>query len=470
MSSNPSFPQQGDVLRGYRIARLLQRKGPHFSLLAHHAEQSFPVLIRGYQLPSPPSRQVFAHIQKQAHLLYQRKHPSLLRPYRVDWTNATGLFWVMEWFGGVPLDQWVQQQARPTLPHIISIVRQLTDGVHELHAQGLYHGVLSPSSILLAQENNQYILKIADVGLSHCRQQLIATQYHPEFSFISPEQIHNAEHAGSKEGDVFAVAATLFYVLTGMSPFGPLHNFEALKQNRKNHRTFKLHQLLPSSELPESIDRVLACALHPDPKQRYPEVRILRQALEQSLHIPHHHEQATPMPPTPKGTPAFLSAFSPQHTPGQDTPHSYFDSRDELASSSDVDKTAVELKKISKPTTHTPASVASYSLEDEDDDATMLAPVNALLAPPPQHHVDRHGSTSGITPPARRSLPVVDQQTKDDDHGFFDGSFAEGEDATAFFTGLNFKHPPKPSKDDSSPELDQLLQQLTTIAIDEEDE
>lgn len=66
------------------------------------------------------------------------------------------------------LAQYIESASGPiSANNILSILRQVLEGLKEIHSTGLMHRDLKPSNILLNQKNGQIELVISDFG--QCR-------------------------------------------------------------------------------------------------------------------------------------------------------------------------------------------------------------------------------------------------------------------------------------------------------------
>lgn len=171
-------------------------------------------------------------------------HPNLVR--LID-LHATGERWffTMERIHGAPLhvllghDDGEPTEGSATLPHSIeggraeppgprdtdprppsrsdpslltSVVRQLTEGLSYLHANGVVHGDLKPSNVLLSSDGQ---VKILDFGLVRLMRE--AGGAHPGGTpgFMAPEL---PDTGPTEATDLYALGALLFTLLTGHRP------------------------------------------------------------------------------------------------------------------------------------------------------------------------------------------------------------------------------------------------------------
>jgi tetratricopeptide (TPR) repeat protein len=116
-----------------------------------------------------------------------------------------------------------------------SLGRVLMQAVAAIHAKGLVHGSIQPSNIKVSQG----VVKITDLGLGRFASQLSAEGYR------APEaQLDRA-------GDLFAVAAVLYHLLTGVHP-----------RSQPQGTGLPLPSTLATG-VPEAFDKLLIRCLHP---------------------------------------------------------------------------------------------------------------------------------------------------------------------------------------------------------------
>jgi serine/threonine protein kinase len=201
--------------------------------------------------------------QTTARTMARLNHPNLIGVYDSGIVDGM-LYFVMEFVPGKSLERSSQGQ-RVEFATAARLVEGIADGLSHAHAHGIIHGNLNPANILLNQKAEP---KIGNFGFSHPTEapadsgSLVASD-----SFTAPEVAAAHPHIDQRS-DIFSLGAILYQLLTG-TPHAP--------------------DAPPPSKLgkcPAGIDAIWSQATHPDPAQRYPDMRSFRVALTDLLKNP----------------------------------------------------------------------------------------------------------------------------------------------------------------------------------------
>jgi serine/threonine-protein kinase len=150
---------------------------------------------------------------REAKLAAQLAHPAIVPIY--DWDSSGDLSWyTMELAEEGSVASLVQRSGPRQLGEIATQVEQVMDGLIVAHANGILHRDLKPENILIDRYNRW---RITDFGIANVTGEDVAgTTGTP--AFAAPEQL-----LGEPQGpvaDYFALAAIVYFVLTGDAPFG----------------------------------------------------------------------------------------------------------------------------------------------------------------------------------------------------------------------------------------------------------
>jgi serine/threonine protein kinase len=206
-------------------------------------------------------------MQAEARLLGQltearRDRRHIVGIYDCD-EDAGRPFLVMEYVEGGSLGQRVRQFGPLCWQQAARYLADVGEALAEVHRRGLIHRDIKPDNILWDRHADEALL--ADFGITA---HTIAAQ-----GFISGTPGYMApelrDGVSSPATDVFALAATLYHLLTGRSPF-----FDGKSDSLESSFTRASQGLAspdPSLErVPRALDEALRQGLSPDPRHRAP--------------------------------------------------------------------------------------------------------------------------------------------------------------------------------------------------------
>lgn len=193
----------------------------------------------------------------------------------MDVRPTRGLFYiVMEFVNGEDLHQRWRRRAKAGRPigmaEAVALIDAATQAVAAAHRQGIVHRDLKPGNIMISADG---ALRVADLGIARggggdtgmtLERSIMGTP-----GYMAPELYRSATRA-SPASDVFALAVTLTYLLTGKSVLDPVcdsRDPRYVEQAEASARVFPdLTQLVAG--LPPELAELLRDATNPDPAQR----------------------------------------------------------------------------------------------------------------------------------------------------------------------------------------------------------
>jgi serine/threonine protein kinase len=150
---------------------------------------------------------------REAKLAAQLAHPAIVPIY--DWDSSGDLSWyTMELAEEGSVASLVARSGPRQAAEIASQVEQVLDGLNVAHANGILHRDLKPENILIDRYQRW---RITDFGIANVTGEDVGgTTGTP--AFAAPEQL-----LGEQQGpaaDYFALAAIVYFTMTGEPPFG----------------------------------------------------------------------------------------------------------------------------------------------------------------------------------------------------------------------------------------------------------
>jgi serine/threonine protein kinase len=172
---------------------------------------------------------------------------------------------VMEYIDGHDLLRHVKEHGPLPVDQAVALIGQIADALHTAHHQRLIHRDVKPENILLTRDGQA---KLADLGLIRDidnGNELTKTRTGlGTITYMAPEQFENAKWADARS-DVYGLAATLYYLLTGMPPFQGRGNLTVLGKKLRNDFDPPRRRL---PDLPIQVDQAICQALDGNPKHR----------------------------------------------------------------------------------------------------------------------------------------------------------------------------------------------------------
>ncbi len=262
----PVVLQPGSVLHErYRIERQLGKGGMGAVYLALDERLQLYVAIKENLNLNPESERQFL---REARLLASLHHPNL--PRVTDYFVLEGRqYLVMDYIEGEDLHSRAARQP-PTPAEVIRWADAIGDALAYLHTRQppIIHRDIKPSNLKLQPDGN---VVLVDFGIAKVSDQSVTTTgargLTPGFS--PPEQ-----YGGTRtdaRSDQYALAATLYCLLTGRAPADSIErmlNHEPLRPAR---------QYNPA--VPPHVEAALERALSLEQDQRFPDVRAFVAAL-----------------------------------------------------------------------------------------------------------------------------------------------------------------------------------------------
>jgi serine/threonine-protein kinase len=193
----------------------------------------------------------------------QCKHPAVV-PF-VDVGTAGGMHY-LAWplVEGQPLAELVTSQGHLQPGYAAQIALQAAEGLEVCHLQGLFHGLLKPSNILVNAEQQVYILDfgigtlLAETeGESLVDTMSTANSVTSGLDCASPESILDPTNL-TPAGDQYSLGCTLYFCLTGRFPFPDGSAAEKMMAHQFNQPT-PIHELNPNvpPALVEAVERLM---------------------------------------------------------------------------------------------------------------------------------------------------------------------------------------------------------------------
>jgi eukaryotic-like serine/threonine-protein kinase len=262
------------VVGGYRLLRQLGSGGMGE---VHEAEELASGRRVALKLISPFFTQApdaLERFRQEGRIASMISHPRCVFVHSVAEDQGRPYI-VMELMPGSTLKDMVDRDGPMPPTEAIAKIVDVMEGLQAAHRLEVIHRDVKPSNCFLEPDGR---VKVGDFGLakslvkdSHLTKTgaFLGTPH-----FASPEQVRG--DPADQQTDVYAVAATLYYLLTGKPPFWGTDSSATLARIVADPAP-SLRQLRP--DVSPALDQVVLRGLERDRKRRWPDLETFRQAL-----------------------------------------------------------------------------------------------------------------------------------------------------------------------------------------------
>ena len=208
-------------------------------------------------------------------LLARIRHPAVVRVHELGFTPDGEPWYTMEFVPGAAADRALPRGDWGT---ITATAARVAHGLEALHREGIAHGDLKPSNLLVvpgpAPGMPPAAVRLVDFGLAT----LLADPgqgYRGTPGYTAPEVV--AGGAPDVSADLYALGATLYALTAGRGPFPGRSVNEILSRQRAGPPPA---QPLEDAGAPPALVRIVMQLLAPEPRERPASARAVRRDLE----------------------------------------------------------------------------------------------------------------------------------------------------------------------------------------------
>lgn len=233
----------------------------------------------------------------EARRLSRLRHTNIVRVYEQFEENNTA-YYVMEYIEGVNLRELVAENGVMPYTFMIKLFAPLCEAIRTLHYNKMTHLDIKPANVMIRRQAKRISPVLIDFGLSkHYDEEGNATSV-VRTQGCSDGYAPIEQYAGitrfSPQSDVYALAASMLYCLTGRRP----NRADVINEE-------EIRSSLPIN-VPVNVKLAIIRAMQRSRKQRTASVEQLMSELSTAMHTP------TPVsPPIPPPVPPISDSFTP---------------------------------------------------------------------------------------------------------------------------------------------------------------
>ena len=211
-------------------------------------------------------------------------HPNLVQVYeasihRPAESSETIVYIVSEYIDGYTLVDYLQATSHrgnfPSIADIVHIFTSIGAAVDFAHQNGIIHGNIKPSNILLNKQNRSQFIAgepmLSDAGIM----QIVGdTNSISSPQYISPEQA--VGDPASSSSDIYALGVILYEICTGVVPFRDESSVAVMMQHIN---TLPTPPTLINPNIPPALSEVILRAMAKDSATRFSRASLLATAI-----------------------------------------------------------------------------------------------------------------------------------------------------------------------------------------------
>ncbi|MCA1562502.1 MAG: protein kinase [Acidobacteria bacterium] len=263
----------GQTVSHYRIVEQLGAGGMGVVYKADDLRLKRAVALKFLPLELTRDPEAKQRLIQEAQAASALDHPNICVIHEIDETPDGRVFIAMGYYEGDTLKARI---ARGPLPvaDAVDIAMQVARALAGAHEAGIVHRDVKPANIMVTHRGE---VKLVDFGIAKLTGQTRVTRTGTTLgtvAYMAPEQI--AGRDADERSDIWALGVVLFEMLTGRLPFRGDHEI-ALINAIVNDQPRSVREL--RTEVPPSLDRVVARALEKDPAARDASAREFLQHL-----------------------------------------------------------------------------------------------------------------------------------------------------------------------------------------------
>lgn len=204
-------------------------------------------------------------------------HPNIVQIYDVGEDDGN-FYIVMEYVNGSTLKQLIKKRGHLSIPEVIDITGQLTDGLAHAHDSYIIHRDIKPQNIMILDDG---MVKITDFGIAMALNASELTQTNSVMGsvhYLPPEQA--AGKGSTIKSDIYSIGILMYEMLAGTMPFRGETAVEIALKHIKEPMP-SVRKVNP--KVTQSLENVILKATAKNPKNRYNNVRELYDDLKTTM-------------------------------------------------------------------------------------------------------------------------------------------------------------------------------------------
>ncbi|MEG5041645.1 MULTISPECIES: AAA family ATPase [unclassified Microcoleus] len=267
------------TLTGYQILDRIYSGTRTLVYRAFRIDDQKPVAIKVLR-SQYPSFSELVQFRNQYRIAKNLNLPGIIATYSLEtYQNSYAL--VMEDFGGISLNDWMEQgETAPTLSEFLPVAIDLSNTLDILYRHRIIHKDIKPANILINPHTKQ--VKLIDFSIASLLPRETQTLMNPNvlegtLGYLSPEQTGRMNRGIDYRTDFYSLGVTFYGLLAGQLPFQSNDAMELIHCHIAKQPP-SLHEINPA--IPPVISEIVSKLMAKNAEDRYQSALGLKFDLE----------------------------------------------------------------------------------------------------------------------------------------------------------------------------------------------
>ncbi|MBS0207403.1 MAG: protein kinase, partial [Planctomycetes bacterium] len=263
------------VLGNYLLLDKLGAGGMGQVFRARHRRMDRVVALKVLPKKALASPDAVARFQREVKAAAKLTHPNIVTAHDADEANGVH-FLVMEYVDGNDLASLVKKAGPLPVAKALSMTAGAARGLQHAHAEGVVHRDIKPANLIVDKKGQ---VKILDMGLARLDEGCVvddasatpqgndltqAGTVNGTVDYMAPEQGLDM-HAVTDRADIYSLGCTLFFLLTGKTPY----TGDSMVRRLLAHRDSPIPSIRAvRPEVPEPVDKLFQRMMAKRPEDR----------------------------------------------------------------------------------------------------------------------------------------------------------------------------------------------------------
>jgi protein phosphatase len=215
----PPDLEKGMKINGFEIESLIASNSKMQIFLAKDVHTSQLIALKTPSVNFEDDPQYLKHFIYEEWVGHRIQSPNVVKIHKSS-EDSKFLAYAMEYIKGQTLRQWIDNNPKPDMEIVLSIVKQIIQGLRAFHRQEMLHCDLKPENIMIDEMGQIKLIDFGSAriaGVSELVSSISAVGNQGTQGYTAPEVILN--ETTSQASDQFSLGAIVYEMLASCLPY-----------------------------------------------------------------------------------------------------------------------------------------------------------------------------------------------------------------------------------------------------------